>query len=301
MSKLSFIGDLTVDVYPKLKKQELGGASLISALWAKKLGAEVTILAAVGNDEAGKSYQEFFKKNRLSPTFLTFLNIPTSQIEIFLDSNGERSFGEWQPGAFAKYHLGKKEKKFLLTQDAIVLPLYFKTRHLLKEILNFQFSILNQSQISNDKSPIQPLTTNHQPLIIVDFDDLSQFGKKTMIIEKHLSLIDIVKVGLDIDKDKALISRFYALSFISPKFPKFPKIFLITLGPNGSLAFINGKTYHQKSLKVKKVVNATGAGDAFLAGFLVEFLHSPISLNPLNSLKTGNQIASQAISQPRTF
>ncbi|MBI3385128.1 hypothetical protein HY030_02980, partial [Candidatus Gottesmanbacteria bacterium] len=226
--QISFIGDLTADIYPKLKKIQLGGASLTSAIWAKRLGAEVTILAAVGNDETGKAYQEFFKKNHLSRTFLTFLTFPTSQIEIFLDQKGERHFRQWQPGAYANYHLGPKEKAFLKTQDAIVLPVYFKTRHLLEELM-----------------------TNHQrPLIVIDFGDLSQFGKKTDIIEKHLSSIDIVKVGLDIDKDKSLIEKLRKIlvrwnldQHQGSTFNK--KLFLITLGPNGSLVFAGGKIFHQ--------------------------------------------------------
>src|SRR3990167_1966372 len=99
--KLSFIGDLTVDNYPRQNKMVLGGASLTSAIWAKKLGADVTVLGAVGQDVAGRRFKEFFKKNNLSLTFLKSLKTPTSRIDIFVDSHGERTFGDWKPGAYA--------------------------------------------------------------------------------------------------------------------------------------------------------------------------------------------------------
>ncbi len=175
--KLAFIGDLTVDSYPKLNSAHLSGSSLTCALWAKKLGAKTTILAAVGDDNSGKQYKELFKKENLSLKFLKSLKSRTSNIEIFLDKNGERTWGEWNPGALAQYHLDKPEYDFLKTQDAVALPVYAKTKHLLDELLKIKPS---------------------KPLIAIDFDDLSQFppsprlrgaSKSTKIIENHLKIL----------------------------------------------------------------------------------------------------------------
>ena len=278
---LSFIGDLTVDIYPKLKKILLGGSSLTSARWAKKLGAECTILASVGNDEAGKRYQKFFKDNNFSLNTLITLNAPTSNIEIFIDKNGEHTFGEWEPGAYAEYHLSKSDFAFLKTQDAVCLPVYFKTRHLLDEIIKIN-------------------TTNDQkPLIAIDFDDLSQFGKNQKIIEDHLPYIDIVKLGLDIDIDRELIAeiKHLAVSTFSPNNPNPPnppKLFLVTLNKNGSVVFCQGKEFWQKADNIK-VKNTTGAGDAYIAGFLVEYLKSG---DIKKSMKQGTNTATLAISKP---
>lgn len=177
MPKISFIGDLTLDWYPQLKKELPGGASLISAVWAKRLGAEATILAAVGRDKVGsfsgrpkallktRPFLEVCQKEGINRDYIKIFRGKTSTIEIFVNEKGERSFGKWDPGVYAKYHLNKKDWEFLKIQDAIVMPLYFKTRHLLKEIL------------SNHQLLIQSPLTNHQsPLIVIDFDDLSQFG-----------------------------------------------------------------------------------------------------------------------------
>ena len=177
---LSFIGDLTVDNYPQQNKMQLGGASLTSALWAKKLGADATILAAVGLDIAGEKFKKYFHKNNLSLKFLKHLKQPSSHIDIFVDSKGERTFGDWQPEAYSRYHLGKKEFRFLQTQDAVVLPQYYPTRHLLDELIKIKQS-----------NPSNPSISSH-PSVVVDFDDLSQFNRSPKIIQKNLKYSDIV-------------------------------------------------------------------------------------------------------------
>ena len=51
---------------------------------------------------------------------------------------------------------------------------------------------------------------------------------------------------------------------------------VITLGPHGAFARVAGevKEYFQKCPPVKKVLDTTGAGDAFVAGFLYSYLVS---------------------------
>ena len=58
-------------------------------------------------------------------------------------------------------------------------------------------------------------------------------------------------------------------------FKKFAgKTLVITDGENGSYAYADGKTYYQKALRVEKVIDTTGAGDAFTAGFIAGVLQN---------------------------
>ena len=52
----------------------------------------------------------------------------------------------------------------------------------------------------------------------------------------------------------------------------FQKLFIITLGPEGSMAYDVDKTYFAPSLPVKKIIDTTGAGDAFAAAFTKKYL-----------------------------
>lgn len=52
------------------------------------------------------------------------------------------------------------------------------------------------------------------------------------------------------------------------------KLLILTDGKNGSYIYSNDEVYHQKATRVEKIIDATGAGDAFTSGFLVEYLRS---------------------------
>ncbi len=70
------------------------------------------------------------------------------------------------------------------------------------------------------------------------------------------------------------------------------KLIVITRSENGSMAIKNNEIINCNSIKVKKVLDLTGAGDLFAAGFLKEYLdNSDIK----KCLETGSVLASKII------
>ncbi|MCH7759269.1 carbohydrate kinase family protein [Patescibacteria group bacterium] len=53
-----------------------------------------------------------------------------------------------------------------------------------------------------------------------------------------------------------------------------PKIVAITVGPKGAYAYDGKRVYYQKEMPAK-VINATGAGDSFSAGFVSSLFYQP--------------------------
>ena len=51
-----------------------------------------------------------------------------------------------------------------------------------------------------------------------------------------------------------------------------PEVIVITRGANSAFLLTSQKSYYQKPQKVK-VVDTMGAGDSFIAGFLVSYLN----------------------------
>jgi fructokinase len=73
---------------------------------------------------------------------------------------------------------------------------------------------------------------------------------------------------------------------------KFNKLIVITRSENGSVAIKNNEITNCDSIKVEKVLDLTGAGDLFAAGFLKEYLEkSEIK----KCLTTGSMLASKII------
>ena len=70
------------------------------------------------------------------------------------------------------------------------------------------------------------------------------------------------------------------------------KLVIITRSENGSVAILNNEITKCDSIKVDKVLDLTGAGDLFAAGFLKEYLDKS---DIKKCLKTGSKLAAQVI------
>ena len=70
------------------------------------------------------------------------------------------------------------------------------------------------------------------------------------------------------------------------------KLIIITRSDNGSVAILNNEVTNCDSIKVKKILDLTGAGDLFAAGFLKEYLDKS---NIKKCLTTGSKLAAQVI------
>ena len=76
------------------------------------------------------------------------------------------------------------------------------------------------------------------------------------------------------------------------KLKKFDKIIIITRSESGSVAILNNEITNYESVKVEKVLDLTGAGDLFAAGFFKEYLNNS---DIKKCLKTGSKLAAQVI------
>ena len=267
---LAFIGDLTVDYYPKLNKKHLGGSSLNSAIWALRSGTDrVSIVAAVGDDEVGTAYLRKMRELGIEDAGVSVFRGITSNIEIFVDrSTGERQWGNWEAGVLGRYHLGDKAFDHLRVQSAASLTIYGKTAHLLTELSDWG---------RNEE---------RKPFLAVNFDDLSQFTRSINVVEKHIDGIDAAFFGLDKEADEEIIKDISALSRDTGK------LMIVTIGKYGAVAFQGGNELLSPAYTVENVIDTTGAGDAFLAGFIVCYMKT----NDVQaSLAVGNNIASQKI------
>ena len=70
------------------------------------------------------------------------------------------------------------------------------------------------------------------------------------------------------------------------------KLIIITRSENGSVTVLNNEIINCESVKVKKVLDLTGAGDLFAAGFLKEYLDKS---NIKKCLQTGSNLAAKII------
>jgi fructokinase len=107
---------------------------------------------------------------------------------------------------------------------------------------------------------------------------------------------DLLKSNLDIligneNEINELTNKKNLLESIN-QLKKFDKLIIITRSEKGSLAIKNNEIINCDSIKVNKILDLTGAGDLFAAGFLKEYVEKSDIKTCLN---TGSKLASQII------
>jgi fructokinase len=75
---------------------------------------------------------------------------------------------------------------------------------------------------------------------------------------------------------------------------EFNKLLIVTRGMQGSLAVQNNKITQCGCVKVERLLDLTGAGDLFAAGFLVEYIEKS---DIKKCLENGSRLASKIIQQ----
>lgn len=268
LPRIAFVGDLTVDRYVRQNEIHLGGSSLTGAIWATRLGAKSSVVAAVGDDDAGREYISMLSREHIDSSHLKRMPGKTSSIDILTADDGERQYGTWDPGVLASWNPDAADYAFLRNHDAVVVAVYDKTVHILDA---FDRAFGSYS--------------DEHPLRVVDFGDMTHFGKRVAFVEKYLPAIDVAVFGLDRERDRTFIDGLRHMSSVSGK------LYVVTLNRHGAIAFQKDRRWDIPARNTP-VVDATGAGDSFLAGFLVSFLHTE---DIETSLQQGRDIATNVI------
>ena len=146
--------------------------------------------------------------------------------------------------------------------------------------------------------------------IWVDFENL-KFVKQTRTIGNA----KLFKLNLENEFIKKLVELFDVLIINSYEFSdlikrpykkidfkkleiKLPylkdRILIITDAEKGSYGYFNDQIYYQDIVKPKKIVDTTGCGDAYTAGFIAQYIKS---LNIESSMYTGAKYAAEKLSR----
>ena len=116
-------------------------------------------------------------------------------------------------------------------------------------------------------------------------------------VDRHKThFLELVKNKLDITfaNEQEIMSLIDAKSFsdVVEFGKKLNKLLIITRGEKGSVSISGEEIFECQSKKNLKVIDLTGAGDLFAAGFLHGFINK---MSEKESLETGTEMASKVI------
>jgi fructoselysine 6-kinase len=226
-----------VDHFVQLDQHLVGGNALNQAVRFRQMGHHSAFVGALGTDPAGDQIADLLASYSVDISHTHRVSGRTATNQIVNDEAGERYGvdGAWEGGVYEQYRLTPTDWAFLEGFDVW-------TTH------------------ANGPSYAEALERkNKQQFMAVDFLHLDDYD----LLEKSLSTaVDIAYFGgtAHMADDLARVAR------TNPH-----GIIVLTLGADGSIAFQGDSSSTQAALPVERVVDTTGCGDAFQAGFTATY------------------------------
>jgi fructokinase len=276
MKRVFCIGETLIDLIPEQKNKSLkevtsfervaGGAPMNVAIAVAKYGGNSVMLTKIANDHFGDYIMDVLKENGVDTSYcLRSDEGETGLAFVSVDHNGERSFNFYRKNA-ADLLLSSEEIKSEWFQPG--------------ELLHFCSVDLIES----------PMKRAHKKVIkdFQEIDGIVSFDPNVRLplwpdaescrqtINEFLPMADIVKIS---DEELTFITNIEKEDeAIEALFNGNVKVVVYTKGSNGAVIYLkSGEKYEDKGFKVV-VADTTGAGDAFIGGFLSELISLDISV-----------------------
>ena len=258
----------------KIEKIEAGGSVANTMAGIAYLRGNSSFIGKINSDEFGKIYKKSLEKINISFLYSEKEeNLPTGASIIFITPDSERTMCTCL-GISSQLLKDDINENNIKDYRLIFLEGYLwdkgMSEAMFKHVINLAKK--NNIKIAMSLSDIFCVTRhriNFYKLLINDLDIL--IGNENEINEL-------------MQKNNLLASM--------NELKKINKLVIITRSENGSVAILNNEITNCESIKVDKVLDLTGAGDLFAAGFLKEYLDKS---NIKKCLQTGSKLAAQVI------
>ena len=256
----------------KIEETVSGGSVANSIVGLSQLGNDVGFIGKVNDDDLGSKYEEGLKKENVKYFYSKKKeNLPTGTCLILITPDSERTMCTFLGTA------GKINKNDVDVETVKKSEITFLEGYLWDE--------------GEPKSAFDKAIENSNK-VAMTLSDL-------FCVDRHKSnFLNLVKNKLDITfaNEKEIISLINATNFDEViSFSKnLKKLIIITRSEKGAIAINGNEVFECKAKSNLNIVDLTGAGDLFAAGFLHGHVNN-LSVN--NSLEKGTEMASKIIQQ----
>lgn len=229
-----------------------GGSAANTAYWISVLGGQAGFIGKVSNDDLGKQFKSSLSDHRLEDlTVYEEGDDQTGLCAIFITPDGERTMNTYL-GAGAQLSMSDLNEQAINKCNILYMEGYLWDRLPSKEAFMYASNV---NKLSGGKNALS----------------LSD----VFCVEAHRdSFLDLIKENIDYvfcneDELKALTLQDTAeksFKFFEENFPKLEQL-ICTLGSKGAIVLKDNKEYFFEATEAN-VIDKTGAGDFFAAGYL---------------------------------
>ncbi len=249
-----------------------GGAAGNVAAWLTRTDARATIVGHVGDDLAGSAIVSEFNALGVRHNNLVINNGHSGVVVVLVDPTGERTMF---PDNGANSGLALSDLPSLDEFNAIYLSGY---------------SPLDPLSLPGIKEMIARI---HLAALPIFFDPASVGGMMEVDLEEVISWLRLMDVLLLNEEEAMYLTGREDIHQALDILLEHLKVVVIKRGPHGAIGKIRGATAIQVPANPTIVVDTTGAGDSFAAGFIASFVRDG---DLKRALESGAHVAAHCVS-----
>ncbi len=225
---------------------------------------QVGIVGAIGDDEVGRHVLAAIEARNIGREGIHV--VPggiTASHRISLTAEGDRYFkpNAWNSGVYGDFRLDDHDRTLVNAADVVFIT----------------YSSPNFAEVLE-------MRKQGRFRLAVDFDVLRDFTR----VEPILPWIDVFFIS----GCEEILPVFRDLS------ERFGGLFNVTLAADGSVTYLHGEEYRVQAVPVETVVDTTGCGDSYHAGFLCTMAKDG---DILAAMQEGSRVASRTLSHVGGF
>ena len=284
MSRILCIGDAALDVIVKMQTEihigsdtasqismHGGGAAANTATWLAQLGHSVYFSCRIGDDAAGRAIAAEFDSRGIEYRREFLSNEKTGVVVILVNNKGERTMF---PDSGANSGIGETDLPSLKNFDAAYLSGY---------------SLFNPLSTSGVEAMISRIKEAEIPLI---FDPASVGTMTVFGHERVLQLLPLMDVAIMNEDEARFLAKSDSLENALQILTSLIPVVVVKTGSTGARAQMRAGDVVTSQTEAIAAIDTTGAGDAFAAGFIPQWLHSH---DLLTSMNAGNDLARKCV------
>ena len=254
----------------KIEKTVAGGSVANSIVGLSQLNNKVGFIGKINDDELGNKYQEGLEKEKVSYFYSKKKELlPTGTCLILITPDSERTMFTYLGIAGKINDLDIKEKT-LQESDMIFLEGYLWDEGEPQKAFNKAIKYSNKVAMT--------------------------LSDKFCVDRHRVNFLELVRHKLDITfaNEQEMISLIEAKNFddVVTFAKELKKLVVITRGEKGAIAIFGEKTIEVGVKTNLNIIDLTGAGDLFAAGFLHGYING---LQTKDSLEKGTELSSKII------
>jgi fructokinase len=258
----------------KIEKIEAGGSVANTMAGIAYLGGNPSFIGKINSDEFGKIYKKSLEKIKVNFLYSEKNeNFSTGASIIFITPDSERTMCTYL-GISSQLSKGDINEDHVKGYEIIFLEGYLWDKGMSEEMFKHVIKLAkkNNIKVAMSLSDIFCVTRHREDFFKLLINDLN------ILIGNENEINELMQKNNLIDSMNEL--------------KNINKLIIITRSENGSVAILNNEIINCESIKVEKILDLTGAGDLFAAGFFKEYLDKS---NVKKCLLTGSKLASKII------